>query len=304
MADSVDIAQIQKTITAPRAASLGDYLELTKPRLSLLVLFSALVGLCQAMGGTPELAIAFHLLVGTALAAGGASALNMFLERDSDARMQRTENRPLPTGRLSEAEVKNFGIAVSIAGIVYLALFCNSAAAFLGALTVVTYVTCYTPLKKISSVSTVVGAVPGALPILIGWSASGRAITSEAWILFSILFLWQLPHFLAIAWRYREDYARAGYAMLPVEDPGGMSTARQVILQTMGLIAASLTPAFFGNAGALYFYSALGLGVLFLTFGILFAIKRDNHRARSLFIASIVYLPLLLAFLTADAVVS
>jgi protoheme IX farnesyltransferase len=304
MADSVDIAQIRKTITTSRVASLGDYFELTKPRLSLLVLFSALVGLCLAMGGLPELGIAFHLLLGTALAAGGASALNMFLERDSDALMKRTENRPLPTGRLSEVEVKNFGISVSLAGVLYLALFCNPTAAFLGALTVVTYVAFYTPLKKISSVSTVVGAVPGALPTLIGWSASGRAINSEAWILFSILFLWQLPHFLAIAWRYREDYAQAGYAMLPIEDPRGMSTARQVILQTMGLIAASLTPAFFGNAGALYFYSALGLGVVFLTFGVLFAIERTNHRARSLFIASIVYLPLLLAFLTADAVVS
>jgi protoheme IX farnesyltransferase len=239
-----------------------------------------------------------HTVTATALVAAGASALNQLLERHSDARMRRTENRPLPSGRLQPLEVLLFGLGLGAAGLAYLGLATRQPLAVLvAAVTFVLYVIVYTPLKRLTTLNTLVGAVPGALPPVIGWTAVRGTLAPEAGVLFAVLFLWQVPHFLAIAWIYREEYARAGLCMLPVADPEGKITGRQMVLYCLALVLVSLLPVFAGQAGLVYLAGALLLGAVFLrhTFG--FLVEVSNTQARRVLRASLLYLPLLLALL-------
>ncbi|HEX8098538.1 MAG TPA: heme o synthase, partial [Pyrinomonadaceae bacterium] len=240
------------------------YLELTKPRITFLILLTAAAGFCLgARQGVNYLLLA-DSMVGIALLSSGIGALNQFMERDLDALMRRTMTRPLPAGKLAPAEALAFGCGLIFAAEVYLALFVNPLTAFLGVAVFVGYLFMYTPLKTRTSLSTVVGAFPGAVPPLLGWAAAANSVGVEAWALFAILFLWQFPHFFAIAWMYREDYARAGILMLPVVEPEGRLTRQQIIIWTLLLVPVSLAPAALGLTGAVYFVGALVLGGLFL----------------------------------------
>jgi protoheme IX farnesyltransferase len=280
---------------------LADYLMLTKPRLTIMVLFTVAAGALLAAAGSPDWAILCHTVIGTALVAGGGSALNQFLERDSDGLMCRTESRPLPAGRLLPVEVLVFGIALGLAGIVYLALVVRQPlAALVAAVTILSYVFVYTPLKRKTTLNTLIGAVSGALPPLIGWSAVRGSFDLEIVSVFAMLFLWQIPHFLAIAWIYREDYDRAGLCMLPVVDRDGSMSARQMVGYCLALLAASLLPLLLGRAGGLYLAGALALGAGFLGFAVAFWRVRSLARARGVLRASLIYLPALLALLVID----
>jgi len=274
--------------------------ELLKARLTLLVLLTTLVGFYLGFRGSVDYWLMWHTLFGTALLASGASALNQLFERDLDAKMHRTQSRPLPSGRLQPNTVLIIGTAASIAGLVYLALFVNWITTFLGAASLLSYLFIYTPLKTVTWLNTAVGAIPGALPPLMGWTAARGELTSEGWALFAILAFWQLPHFLAIAWIYRDEYARAGFQMLPVVDPDGHRTSRQAVSHTLGLLPVSLCPFLFKLTGPLYLVGALILGFLFLWFAIRFARELTVRRARQLFLASILYLPALLAIMVLD----
>lgn len=289
-------------VPASRSATqrLAAYVELTKPRLNSLVLVTAAIGYYWRAEGVGDGWRLLQMLFGTALAAGGASALNQFLERHGEAQMIRTRTRPLPSGRLWPAEALWFGIGLSLAGLLFLALMVNGLTAVLAAWTVISYAFVYTPLKTRTPLCTWVGAVPGAIPPMIGWAAAHNALSAEAWVLFAILFAWQLPHFLAIAWLYRDDYVQADYAILTARDPQGRATGAHVVGWTVLLIAASLAPWALDMAGARYAVGALALGMLFLAFGAALAARRTDGRARALFYASIVYLPLLLTLLLVD----
>ena len=298
------------TTTFPQAAvpavtvarnRVADYLELTKPRVGVLVLFTVAAGACLAARGVPDLLPLLHTLSGTALVVAGASALNQFLERHSDALMHRTENRPLPSGRLQPAEVLAFGLSLGIGGTVYLALALRQpTAALVAATAFVSYVFIYTPLKRVSSLNTLVGAVPGALPPVIGWTAVTGSLDMRVVVLFLILYLWQVPHFLAIAWIYRADYARAGLRMLPVVDPRGSMTGRQMVTYCMALIPVSLMPVVLGAAGPIYLAGAALLGLGFLGYTLGFIRSHSVAQARRVLRASLIYLPALLALLLAD----
>jgi len=278
-----------------------DYVSLTKPRVAVLVLFTVGAGALLAGGLSVSLLVVLNAVFGTALVAGGASALNQLLERGSDARMQRTENRPLPAGRLQPAEVLVFGLLLGVAGVVYLALTLSQPwAALLAAVTFALYVGVYTPLKPRTALNTLVGAVPGAMPPVIGWAAVRGDIGPEAMLLFMIVFLWQVPHFLAIAWIYRADYARAGLRMLPVLDPAGDMTGRRMVSYCLGLIPVSLGPALLGHAGWLFLIGALVLGIGFLLSSVRFWYLRSGVQARRVLRASLLYLPALLLLLILD----
>jgi protoheme IX farnesyltransferase len=292
-------------VVLPHAAPLtwtraADYLELTKPRVAVLVLFTVGIGYILGAGVSFHLFRLFHVLAGTALVAAGASALNQLLERHSDALMQRTGNRPLPAGRLLPMEVLFFGILLGAVGVGYLLLALPPAAALVAAVTFFCYVLVYTPLKRVTTLNTLIGAVPGALPPVIGWSAARGTLGWEAAALFLILFLWQVPHFLAIAWIYREDYARAGLRMLPVVDRHGRLTGRSMVAYCLALIPASLLPVLFGGAGLLYLTGALVLGLSFLAATVGFSRIHSLQQARWVMRASLVYLPVLLALLLLD----
>jgi len=274
--------------------------ELIKARLSCLVLLTTLVGFYVGSRGTMDYLLMIHTLLGTGLVAGGAAALNQLLERKHDARMRRTEDRPLPSGRLQPDTVLMFGGFCSVAGLVYLALAVNLLTSALGAITLASYLFVYTPLKRVTSLNTAVGAIPGALPPLMGWTAARGEINAEGWSLFAILFFWQLPHFLAIAWMYRDDYAAAGFKMLPVFDAGGQRTGRQTVSHTLGLLPVSLCPFLFQLAGVVYLAGALVLSTAFLWHAIQFSRELTLARARKLFYASIIYLPLLLGLMVWD----
>jgi heme o synthase len=274
------------------SARAADFLELTKPRLNLLVVATTLAGYYLGADGFDPALLA-STVVGTGLVAGGAAAFNEILERDTDALMRRTRTRPLPGGRMRVSTAVWFAFALSVGGLALLAAGANGLAAGVAAVTVVSYALIYTPLKAKTSLSTLVGGVPGALPPMIGWAAATHTLSIQAWVLFAIVFLWQMPHFLAIAWLCREDYARAGLPMLPVVEPDGRSTAQQVVLYASVLVPVSLAATLVGLAGRAYFGGALVLGLGFLVFAVRFARERTNGNARRLFLASISYLPLL-----------
>lgn len=279
---------------------LADYAALTKPRITAMVMVTAGVGYYLGAVGGADLVGLVQLLVGTALSAAGASALNQFMERDVDARMVRTRDRPLPAGRLAPGEALALGTALALGGVAYLALTTHPLTAALSALTVASYVAVYTPLKRISTLNTIAGAVPGALPPLGGWVAARGVADLGGVVLFAVLFLWQLPHFLAIAWLYRHEYARAGLQMLPGVDPEGRLTGRQVLVWTAALVPASLMPTAVGVAGAAYFFGALVLGAAFLGFAFRFARTRTSEAARALLLYSVIYLPALMALMAVD----
>jgi len=276
--------------------------ELTKARLTCLVVLTTLVGFYVGFRGTMDYWLMLHTLLGTALVASGAAALNQLLERKYDALMRRTADRPLPSGRLQPDTVVVFGGFCSAAGLVYLAFAVNLLTSLLGAITLGSYLFIYTPLKRVTPLNTVIGAIPGALPPLMGWTAARNEINAEGWALFAILFFWQLPHFLAIAWMYRDDYVRAGYAMLPVFDPEGRRTARHAVSHTLGLLPISLCPFLFRVEGVVYLAGALVLGLAFVRQAIQFSRELTVARARQLFYASILYLPLLLLLMVLDKI--
>lgn len=275
---------------SPRSR-LADLFVFTKVRVNLLVVATTAGGFYMASPDGMNVAVLAATVAGTALVAGGAAGLNQISERDIDLLMVRTRQRPLPDGRMGVGEARAIAWSASIGGIVLLAAAANLLAAAIAALTLVTYAHVYTPMKRVTSFSTVVGAVPGALPPMIGWAAARGTVDAPAWALFLIVFLWQLPHFLAIAWLYREDYGRAGLPMLPVVDPDGASTARQSLLYATALVPVSILPAALGLAGPIYAASALALGIAFIAFGIRFATARTKPNARLLFFVSLLYLP-------------
>lgn len=294
---------LPQTEAAPLERSwVGVFSDLAKARLTFLVLLTTLVGFYLGYRGPVDYLKMVHLLLGTALVAGGASALNQLLERDYDARMRRTRNRPLPSGRLEPQTVLIIGGLASAAGLIYLAAAVNLLTSLVGAATLFSYLFVYTPLKRITWLNTAVGAVPGALPPLMGWTAARNELSIEGWTLFAILAFWQLPHFLAIAWIYREDYARAGFKMLPIVDPEGQRTGRQAVSHTLGLLPVSLCPFLLRLTGPVYLAGATLLGVIFIWFAIQFARQLSTSRARQLFFVSILYLPLLLAVMVLDKI--
>jgi len=282
------------TVVLPDARSrTNDFIALAKPRLNFLVVVSALAGYLMAGGDTSNTVRLLLMLAGTALVASGASAFNQVIERGPDSLMERTRLRPVPDGRLLPSEALVFAAAMSLGGLLILGIGVNLLSAAVACATLLTYALVYTPLKRRSSFSTVVGAVPGALPPVIGWAAASGSLSSGAWVLFGIVFLWQLPHFLAIAWIYRADYARAGFPMLPVVEPDGRSTGRQALLYCAALLPVSLAPTLVGLTGTGYFAAALVLSLLFLGLTVQFARTRAVPDARRLFFGSIVYLPIL-----------
>jgi protoheme IX farnesyltransferase len=281
---------------------LSDYLTLTKPRIAIMALFTVAIGYLLAAGPQVQLSILIHTLVGAGLVAAGGSAFNQLLERRTDARMKRTAHRPLPAGRLSPEEVGAFGATLSGAGLAYLAATVPAAATIAAILTFAIYVFIYTPLKKVTSWNTVVGAVPGALPPVIGWCAAGdRADARGGAILFLVLFLWQLPHFLAIAWMYRFEYQRAGYRMLPGADPTGRRTAVVMTGTALSLFAVSLLAIPVGLAGWLYGVGAALVGSWFVLQTLRFGRDRTDRTAKKVLRASLLYLPIVLGLLVLDA---
>lgn len=281
---------------------IDDYFQLLKPRITFLVLVTTAAGCVLAAGGPLPWLLVLHTLIGTALASGGASALNQYMERDVDGLMRRTQNRPLPQGRVSARAALIYGVAVSAAGVVYLAAVVNVLSAGVAAFTILSYLLIYTPSKRVTWLSTFIGAVPGAMPPVIGWAALSGDLGPEAWVLFAIMFLWQIPHFLAIAWMYRTDYARAGFPVLPVQDPGGERTSRHITWNCIALLVMSLLPTWMGLTGRVYFVGALLIGITFLAFGIATSVLRSNVSARRLLVASVIYHPILLALIVFDAV--
>ncbi|HEY3382769.1 MAG TPA: heme o synthase [Vicinamibacterales bacterium] len=294
---SVRPRAIALSLPVPRVSSrASDFLALTKPRLNFLVVATTLSGYYLAADQfSPVLLL--HTVVGTALVAGGAAAFNEIFERDTDGLMRRTRNRPLPGGRMRVSTAAWFAVAISAIGLVQLVLGANLLAAGIAAVTLISYTLVYTPLKGRTSLATLVGGIPGGLPPMIGWAAARGSLSVDAWVLFAIVFFWQMPHFLAIAWLCREDYARAGLPMLPVVEPDGRSTGLQAVLYAAVLVPVSLMPTLTGLTGRVYFVVAAILGLGFLALAVQFAGRRTNEGARRLFLGSISYLPLLWALM-------
>ena len=293
-------AGVSATVSTASHHRFVDFIALTKPRLNLLVLITTLAGLYLAAPEGVETALLANTLIGTALVAGGAAALNQVWERHTDALMRRTSTRPIPAGRLKTSEGAWFGLLLSAAGLAQLALAVNATAAAVAGATLISYVLVYTPLKRRTSLATLVGGIPGALPPVIGWTAATGVISLPALVLFGIVFFWQMPHFLAIAWLFRNDYAQAGIPLLPVLEPDGRRTGLQTLIYTAALWPVSLLPAVIGLAGIPYMIVATALGVLFVRLALRFARERSMPNARTLFLFSITYLPLLLGALVAD----
>ena len=280
----------------------ADFVALTKPRVVLMVLVTTLMGYDVALTGPADYLRMIHLLIGSLLAAGGTLALNQYGERDLDARMDRTRARPLPAGRLQPLEAWLFGVALTLVGTAYLAALVNPLVALVTLATTILYLFAYTPLKRRTPLCTLVGAVAGALPPVAGWAAARGDVAPGAWVLFAILFLWQLPHTLAIARLYRDDYARAGVRVLPVVDPDGASTERQVVLSCVALVSVSLLPAVAGWTGPIYLAGALVLGLAFSAVGVEQALVPSPRAARHVLLASLIYLPLLLGLMAFDRI--
>ncbi|MCZ6727770.1 MAG: heme o synthase [Acidobacteria bacterium] len=288
--------------TAGATGGFADWLELTKPRITLMVLLTAGIGILLAAKEPPGLELVLATVVGTWLVAAGSSALNHALEHRLDALMERTANRPVAAGRMAPRAAIAFGLLIGVSGLLLLAWRVNWITALLGLIAFLGYVVVYTPLKVKSSLSTLVGAIPGAIPPMMGWTAVAGELEPGAWVLFGLLFLWQLPHFLAIAWICRDDYARAGFPMLSVIQPDGGSTARQMVLYGLALIPVSLAPTVLGLAGRGYFAGALALGVLYLALGVAFVFDRSEAAARRVLLASVIYLPAVLGVLVFDRI--
>ena len=286
------------SIAEKQGGLISDLSELSKARLSLLVLLTTLVGFLLGWRGPMDYTILTATLLGTALSAAGASALNQWIERDLDALRRRTADRPLPAGRMHPSDALMFGLLCCGSGVALLALLVNPLTAWLSLITIAVYAAIYTPMKKWSELNTLLGAVPGALPPLLGWTAATGHADLEGWILFLILWFWQMPHFLAIAWLYRDQYAAAGFKMISTRDPEGWATGWQALIYSSALLAISLLPGLFGFASPYYFFAALALGAAMVFLSIDFLRVRNDGSARRLFFASIIYLPLLLGALT------
>jgi protoheme IX farnesyltransferase len=283
---------------------LSDLAELAKPGITLMVVLTAGLGFLLAEQERISFLLLVHTLIGTGLISAGASALNQVIERETDALMRRTSQRPLPAGRMDPDMALLFGVTLGVAGLAELALAVNLLTALLGAVALAGYVFVYTPLKRKSSLSTIIGAIPGAIPPMMGWSAVRNDVDLAAWVLFGILFFWQMPHFLAIAWLCRDDYREAGFPMLTVNDPEGLRTARQVLLYGAVLVPVSLMPSLLGLMGTVYFVGALALGLAYFGFGLGFARSRTTPGARWLMLASVLYFPAVLLVMLLDRVVS
>ena len=315
-------AAVELDAHAEHRSAASMFSQMTKPRITLMVVITAYIGYELGRRGlstsiaehaahrqafasrplfvTPDWVLLTVSMLGTALACMGASMLNQVFERDTDALMPRTAGRPIAAGFISARSGLYGGVALALIGVGLLAVFSNTLTAFLGAFTVVSYAWVYTPLKRLTSTCTIVGAVPGAMPPLMGYAAATGTLSLEAWILFAILFLWQLPHFLAIAWLYKDDYAAAGLPMLPVIDTDYQATCRQILLGSTAMLPVSLIPTALGMAGTLYFFTALFSGLVFLGLSLALIRTRTRHMARSLFFWSIIYLPLVFAVLVYD----
>lgn len=290
----------QLRVDAIPAGKSWAYVTLTKPDVTFLVVITTVAGFYLGSNGPMDWLLLMHTLCGTLLVAGGTAALNQYVERDMDAVMRRTASRPLPSGQLQPREVLIFGFSTIVLGAGWLAIAVNSLAATVALATSVLYLGLYTPLKTRTTWATAVGAVPGALPPLIGWAAAHHSLSLGAWILFAILFFWQFPHFMAIAWMYREDYARAGIRMLPTVDPSGDATFRQVICTSTILVWVSVLPSLLGMAGIRYFFGALALGMILLQVGLWANRQRTNNRAKWLMHATVAHIPLLLVWMIVD----
>jgi heme o synthase len=300
MSVSPSHADTAARVDAKAHSRSGDFVTLTKPRLNFLVLLTTAAAYSLGAGPDARLIDLVHTLLGTFLVAGGAAALNQVWERQTDKLMRRTQSRPMADARMSVAQGTAFGIALTVAGIAELAFFINTLSAAVALFTMATYIFIYTPLKLRTSLSTIAGALPGALPAVIGWTAATNTLSIQAWVLFGIVFMWQMPHFLAIAWMYRDEYARAGMPLLPVIEPDGRSTGRQAVLYTAALIPLSLMPTGVGLATAWYLVGAIALGAILMMLSLEFSVKRDLPTARRLFFGSIIYLPILWAILVFD----
>jgi heme o synthase len=291
---------VVRLVARDRRQVASDLVALTKPRVVVMVLVTTLVGYYVGLAGSADYVRMTHLLIGTLLAAAGTLALNQYQERDLDARMARTRTRPLPAGRLHALEALLFGVALTLLGTTYLAALVGPLVALITMATTALYLFAYTPLKPRTALCTLVGAVPGALPPVAGWAAARGDVTLGAWVLFGILFLWQLPHTLSLARLYREDYARAGIRVLPLMDPPGASTERQIVLTCLALVSVSLLPAVIGWTGPIYLLGALGLGLAFTGVGVEYAVSPSTRTARKVLLGSLLYLPLLLGLLAFD----
>ncbi len=288
----------KQTVFVHRAA---DFVELVKPRLVVMILITTAAGFYLG-AQTVDWLRCLHTLIGAGLTAAGVLGLNQYLERDVDAQMKRTQERPLPDGRMDPLEALLVGAVLTGGGMLYLTFIVNVLSGFVISLIVVSYLFLYTPLKRKTSLCTLIGAVPGALPPVVGWVAARGSLTGEAWVLFTILFLWQLPHSLAIAYIYREDYAKAGFRLLPVIHPDGASTCRQIVINCVALLGIGLLPALYNIAGSIYFFTALLAGAGFLAVGIYLARARSVKAARYLLYASLLYLPLVFITMALDKI--
>lgn len=277
------------------------YSELTKPRITFLIVLTAAAGFALATKGRIDYLRMVSAMIGIGLLSSGIATLNQYMERDLDALMRRTADRPLPSGKVSPWEALVFGTGLTVLAELYLAVLINPLTALLGLTVIAGYLFAYTPLKTKTSLSTLVGAFPGAVPPLIGWTAARGELSIEAWVLFAILFLWQFPHFLAIAWMYREDYARAGILMLPVVEPDGKITGQQIVIYTLMLLPVSLLPTVLGVSGKAYFVGAIILGLVFLYSSVRAAFSQSRQEARRLLLASVIYLPILFILMVVNS---
>ena len=289
-----------RTAALAQPTKLGAYIALTKPEVSLLVLMTTGAGFYMGARGPMPWLHMLHVIFGTMMIAAGTAALNHYIERESDRFMRRTASRPLPTGQLTPAEALRFGLALALAGAVDLYYSAGSIACLLGVFTSLSYLLAYTPLKKRTVWATFIGAIPGAIPPMIGWTAATGELGTGAWLLFAIVFLWQFPHFHAISWMYREDYARAGILMLPVVDKDGTRTFRQIVLYAASLVAVSLLPAIMGFAGMLYFFGALVTCTGLVQVCLWAASAKTNTRAKWLVHATVLHIPILLGLMMYD----
>ena len=293
-------AEIQETKIIGLKEKLAAFLELTKPRIAFMLVLTSAAGFYLGSKGNFDFLLFINSIIGITLLAFGVATLNQFIERRTDALMERTANRPIPTGKVSPTEALVFGLILTVSAEIYLAFLVNPLTAVLGLVVIVGYVLLYTPLKTKTSASTAIGAIPGAMPPLMGWTASANEITLGAWVLFALLFLWQFPHFLAIAWMYKEQYRKAGILMLPVVEKDGKLTAIQIVTFTLMMLPISIAPFFIGVAGYVYLVGASILGIWFLITSIKTAREKSVEQARKLLLVSVLYLPVIFALMVFD----